>query len=132
MGCGATAVVGRTPADLTYVFSRPLDAAVRLSRSTVYRLLAQVGGPGVDTSGTLPGVLAAVDQHAAELRDVIGTGETPPGLVALAAYSEGLLDAAAELGWTPPDGHRVDWSRADWLSIRLRAVCALACATGDL
>ena len=105
---------------------------MRQSRSSLYRLLNHVGGDGVGATGRLPGLLAAVDQHAAAVRDVIGSGDDPPGLVALAGYGEGLLDAAAEIGWEPPAGDEVDWTRADWILVRLRAVCVLACATGDL
>ena len=108
------------------------QAAVRASRSTLYRLLDQVGGDGSGGTGTLPGVLAAVDQHAAAIRDVLGPGSGAPGLVALAGYAEGLLDTAAEGGWEPPAAPKVDWSYANWLLVRLRAVCALACATGYL
>ena len=115
------------------MFGRPVDAAaVRASRSTLYRFLDQVGGDGVDTTGTLPGVLAVVDQHAAAIRDVLGPRGGTPGLVSLAGYAEGLLDTAAESGWLPPSAATVDWSVAGWLLVRLRAVCALACTTGYL
>jgi len=107
-------------------------ASVRASRSTLYRLLDQVGGDGSDGTGLLPGVLAAVDQHAAAIRDVLGPGSGAPGLVALAGYAEGLLDTAAEGGWVAPVAPEVDWSVANWLLVRMRAVCALACATGYL
>lgn len=105
---------------------------MRASRSTLYRLLDQVGGDGLGATGTLPSVVADVDQHAAAVRDVLGAEYGMPGLVALAGYAEGLLDAAAEAGWQPPLAGEVDWTDAGWLMVRLRAVCALACATGYL
>jgi hypothetical protein len=120
------------PADLTCVFGRPLDAAVRQSRSSLYRLLTHVGGDGLDGTALLPGLRATVDQHAAAVRDTLGSGDDPPGLLVLAGYAEGLIDTAAGIGWQPPAGDEVDWSRADWVLLRLRAVCVLACATGEL
>ena len=114
------------------MIGRYSDATVRQSRLTLYRLLAHVGGDGADATGALPGLLAAVDQHAAAVRDTIQDGQCPPGLVALAGYAEGMLDAAAEIGWEPPASQEVDWTLADWLLLRLRAVCVLACATGEL
>jgi hypothetical protein len=123
---------GASPADLTPVFGRSLDAAVRQSRSCLYRLLTHVGGDGLDGTGLLPGVRAAVDQHAAAVRDTLGNGDDPPGLLVLAGYAEGLLDTAAGFGWQPPGGDDVDWASADWILLRLRAVCVLACATGEL
>ncbi|GAA1291364.1 DUF6401 family natural product biosynthesis protein [Saccharothrix xinjiangensis] len=75
-----------------------------------------------------PGVLAAVDQHGAAVRDVLAHGvpasALAAGAVLLAGYAKGVLDEAAEHGWRPPA--LVDWPNADWTTLRLAAVCHLA------
>ena len=43
----------------------------------------------------------------------------------LAAYAEGVRDAAFTHGWRPPTD-MIDWSENDWVLRRLLAVCALA------
>jgi hypothetical protein len=69
-----------------------------------------------------PAIQAAIDQHAAAIRDILGltTGSTGP--VELAAYARGVRDAAVEHGW--PTGHLS--SGADWVTIRLLAAVSLA------
>lgn len=75
-----------------------------------------------------PGVSAALDQHAAAVRDILEFGiedaHLVPAGVLLAGYADGLMtharEAAAELG--PP----ADWRAADWIQLRLAAVCFLA------
>jgi len=43
----------------------------------------------------------------------------------LAAYAEGVRDAAFKHGWRAPAGP-IDWSENDWVLTRLLAVCSLA------
>ncbi len=72
----------------------------------------------------LPWLTAALDQHAAVVRDAIGAGAGAIGPAALAGYAKGVLDGARSLAWhTPAD---VDWSAATWLELRLAAIGLLA------
>ncbi|QFZ17697.1 DUF6401 family natural product biosynthesis protein [Saccharothrix syringae] len=75
-----------------------------------------------------PGVLAAVDQHGAAVRDILAHGVSASavaaGAVLLAGYARGVLDEAVEQGWRLPA--IVDWANADWTTLRLAAVCHLA------
>jgi hypothetical protein len=63
-----------------------------------------------------PGLAAAVDQHAAAIRDAVG-GHS--GLRhALGDYVLGFTDALREMGWTHHEGY-------DFAGLRLTAVCWL-------
>ena len=93
-------------------------------------LMDQVGTAGLAAAATLPALLAAVDQHAAGVRDILLLGvegsAAAAAAVLLAGYAKGLLDQAGT------DGHRlraavgVCWHRADWLTVRVLAICALS------
>ncbi len=85
-----------------------------------------LGASGSAAMQELPGLLAAVDQHAAEVRDAIAdrTGRLHP--VTLAAYADGVADGARARGWTPAERDTADWARGSWASVRLLAVCVLA------
>ena len=93
-------------------------------------LMDQVGSAGLAAAATLPALLAAVDQHAAGVRDILLLGvegsAAAAAAVLLAGYAKGLLDQAGT------DGHRLRaavgecWHRADWLTIRVLAICALS------
>lgn len=96
------------------------------ARAALAELCAVVGGPGLAAAGACPGLLTEVDQHAAALRDALGTGQGGPDVVALAEYAEGLRDAAAEYGWWLQEPGQVEWARASWPLVRLLAVCTLA------
>ncbi|NJC82680.1 DUF6401 family natural product biosynthesis protein [Planosporangium mesophilum] len=87
-------------------------------------LMTVLGTGGLAIAALLPGLLAAVDQHAAEVRDALGDGRAAPSTVALAGYAEGFIHAAEETGWDLPEP--IDWVHADWRALRLLAVCALA------
>ncbi|QLQ35131.1 DUF6401 family natural product biosynthesis protein [Micromonospora robiginosa] len=100
-------------------------SAALAARSTLTTLTAAVGTAGLAAAATNPGLLAAVDQHAAGVRDSLHGDRRPLTVAALAGYAEGLRDAASEHGWAPPVG-AVDWSAPDWLLTRLLAVCLLA------
>jgi hypothetical protein len=69
-----------------------------------------------------PALQAAVDQHAAAIRDILGLSVGSAGPVELAAYARGVRDAASDQGWrTEPTA-----SVADWVTIRLLAAVSLA------
>ncbi|HJQ48301.1 MAG TPA: DUF6401 family natural product biosynthesis protein [Amycolatopsis sp.] len=97
------------------------------ARRTLDNLHQQVGA-GLLAAAAVPGLTAAIDQHAAAVRDIVTMGvegsAAVAGAVLLAGYARGLVDAAREAGWrfTSP----ADWTQADWFTARLLAVCALA------
>lgn len=66
-----------------------------------------------------PGLVAAIDQHAAAVRDaVLAAGTAEPFHIRLGDYVLGFIDALRELGWTESAGF-------DFASLRLTAVCWL-------
>lgn len=105
----------------------------RLERSAqrlLDRLRDQVGA-GLLAAANTPGLAAVVDQHAASVRDILSIGvEAGAGVarsVLLAGYAQGVLDHVRERGEqlrVPSDA--AGWVRADWLCVRLLAVCSLA------
>jgi hypothetical protein len=102
-----------------------LHPADRSARAELAALAAAIGTPGRLAAAAVPGLLAAVDQHAAAVCDSTRADVRPLTHAILAGYAQGLREAADERGWVPPDGP-VDWFRADWMAVRLLAVCALA------
>jgi hypothetical protein len=93
-------------------------------------LMEQVGAAGLAAAAAVPALLAAVDQHAAGVRDILllgveGAAATATAVL-LAGYAKGLLDEAGT------DASRLRaavgecWHRADWLTVRVLAVCALS------
>jgi hypothetical protein len=104
-------------------------AATRSARSVISGMMSAFGVSGLEAAARHPGLLAAIDQHAAAIRDSLLGDLRPLTPVHLAGYAEGVRDAAAEHGWRLPDGP-VDWSAgADWVLTRLLAVCHLAHAS---
>lgn len=67
-----------------------------------------------------PGLAAAVDQHAAAVRDVVHDHADGSGhgslREALSDYVLGFTDALREIGWFPHEGY-------DFATLRLVAVC---------
>jgi hypothetical protein len=100
-------------------------AALRSAHACLDELTATVGSTGFAASADDPALLAAIDQHAAGIRDSLSGDARPLTAVILAAYAEGVRDAALKHGWTPP-ADEIDWSRPDWVLHRLLAVCALS------
>lgn len=100
-------------------------AALRSAHACLDELTATVGTTGFAASAADPALLAAIDQHCAGIRDSLAGDTRPLTAVILAAYAEGVRDAAYKHGWTPPAG-AIDWARPDWVLHRLLAVCALA------
>ena len=100
-------------------------AALRSAHASLDARTASVGVSGVAAAAGSPALLAAVDQHAAGVRDSLSADVRPLTPVSLAAYAEGVRDAAFKHGWTPPPGE-IDWTVNDWVLRRLLAVCQLA------
>jgi hypothetical protein len=82
-------------------------------------MLAKVGEAGVARMRDDPRLAAAVDQHAAAVRDIIAASGEEPTREVLADYLHGFADAALERGWWPEDD-------LDWETIRVIAVCFLS------
>jgi hypothetical protein len=100
-------------------------AALRSAHACLAELHETVGLSGLAAADTNPGLMAIVDQHAAGVRDSLTVDVRPLTAVTLAAYAEGVRDAAFTHGWHPPAG-AIDWSENDWVLQRLVAVCLLA------
>jgi hypothetical protein len=88
-----------------------------------------LGTAGRAAMRTVPGLLATVDQHAAEIRAALADcfGRLSP--VTLAAYADGLADVASAKGWSADEIRTGGWGAASWPSLRLLAVCVLCDAT---
>src|SRR3712207_4330293 len=99
-------------------------AAARTARVALLTLMDSVGAPGLAAAAAEPGLLAAIDQHAAAIRDSLFGDIRPLSEITLAGYAHGIQEAATEHGWRPPAAP-VDWPAADWVLTRLLAVCAL-------
>jgi len=100
-------------------------AALRSANANLSELHDAVGAYGLIAADANPGLMAAVDQHAAGIRESLSADERPLTPVLLAAYAEGVRDAAFTHGWQSPAG-AFDWSEDDWVMRRLLAVCSLA------
>jgi Family of unknown function (DUF6401) len=100
-------------------------AATRTAHASLDDLTATVGISGLEAGSRLPGLLAAVDQHSAGIRDSLSADARSLTAVILAAYAEGVRDAAFKHGWQPPTGP-IEWEQHDWVLYRLLAVCSLA------
>jgi uncharacterized protein DUF6401 len=100
-------------------------AALRSAFACLAELDASVGFTGIAAADESPGLMAVVDQHAAGIRDSLAVDARPLTPVILAAYAEGVRDAAFTHGWRPPVGP-IDWTADDWVLRRLLGVCALA------
>ncbi|WP_412736239.1 DUF6401 family natural product biosynthesis protein [Krasilnikovia sp. MM14-A1259] len=100
-------------------------AATRSAHACLDALAATVGVSGHAAAAESPGLLAAVDQHSAGIRQSLSADSRPLTPVILAAYAEGVREAAYKHGWqAPADG--IDWTVQDWVLVRLLAVCTLA------
>jgi hypothetical protein len=108
-----------------------VDSAVRWSSTGKLRALWEhLGASAAAAAADLPRLTAALDQHAAAVRDTLSAGAGVIGVAALAGYAKGILDGATLLAW--PAHRDVDWSSASWLELRLAAVGALARQYGHL
>jgi hypothetical protein len=87
-----------------------------VSSEIVRQLIVEIGEAGIAEMGRDSGLAAAVDQHAAAVRDVIAASgdELVPSV--LLDYLHGFTDAAIERGWWPTGDF-------DWETVRVVAVC---------
>jgi hypothetical protein len=87
--------------------------------SDILRALVQdIGQVGVAKTADDPGLAAAVDQHAAAVRDVITGSGGELDEAALLDYLHGFADTALDQGWWPSEEY-------DWRLVRVIAVCSL-------
>lgn len=99
------------------------------ARRWLTALTDRLGREGLAVAASVPGLAASVDQHAAAVRDALGNDVDGAGLtdrVLLAAYGRGLLDRfdlSVDQVARSAGGR---WCDADWLALRLLAVCALS------
>jgi len=94
------------------------------------RLAGDVGAAGLRLATSSPGLLAKVDQHAAEVEGALasepggarawGHAERGPAVRLLLAYAGGFVEAAIGRGWSPRGGAATDWE-----TLRLAAICQL-------
>ncbi|GIE33154.1 hypothetical protein Ait01nite_061990 [Actinoplanes italicus] len=100
-------------------------AAQRSAHASLADLTAAVGVSGLAAAQENPGLMSVIDQHAAGVRDSLNADSRPLTAILLAAYAEGVRDAAFQHGWTAPEDG-IDWSDNDWVLRRLLAICMLA------
>jgi hypothetical protein len=115
-----------------HIFSQPTQCPARLHLDD---LMAWLGVDGLTAALRVPGLLAAVDQHAAAVRDAVAAAGRELAAPALAGYARSVTAAAHRMGSTVPDREpdgTVDWYRPGWHTLRLIAVCALADEAGLL
>ncbi|MGW4531105.1 DUF6401 family natural product biosynthesis protein [Nocardia sp. NPDC004340] len=103
------------------------------ARKTLNRLQRTHGAPALEAAAVFPGVSAVIDQHAAAVRDILDLGVENSGLVPvsvlLAGYARGILEDLREAEHAALPRSPLDWQDADWLHLRLAAVCSLARAS---
>jgi hypothetical protein len=103
-------------------------AAATAPEAVLEGIMARVGADALAAAMRTPGLMAAVDQHSAAVRESLAASDLPLTAVPLAGYGSSVAAAAVRMGWQLPDPAKMDWSRADWFQLRLTAVCALAIA----
>ena len=133
MRAGYTGQAAAVPAEVGGMF-REIAEATRHSaaRSTLNGLMTWLGESGLAATDASAGLLAAVDQHAASVRDALGDPERGASAESLASYATGVRDALIEAQWQLPSASERDWAKVDWPTLRLIAICALARAAGHV
>ncbi|MEU4342274.1 DUF6401 family natural product biosynthesis protein [Nocardia sp. NPDC023852] len=108
----------------------------------LHRLHETHGVPALAAAAAIPALSAALDQHAAAVRDILRHGvpgaSKVPAAVLLAGYARGLLDQVRETSATEREsddpsrvptmrghapGDLIGWAEADWAQLRLAGVC---------
>jgi hypothetical protein len=103
------------------------DAGLWGAQLALAQLRQRIATSGVNAMRADPALLADVDQHAAAVRDALTEVSGRVSAVGLAAYADGVMDAAAGNEWrlpTNPDG--LEWRAPSWPLVRLLAVCVVA------
>lgn len=90
----------------------PSDQICHDLRDWVVRLAGEAGQASLAASGDSPALRAAVDQHAAEIRDALARPRRPLARQALLSYARGFTEASIGRGWWPPH-RRTHHSRDD-------------------
>ena len=90
----------------------------------------RLGTDGLLVAAAVPGLGAALDQHAAAVRDIVAQAARTDGTLTertlLAGYARSLLDRF-DVSVRQVRRHATGrWTRADWLALRLLAVCAIS------
>jgi hypothetical protein len=114
------------------VFSQPTHCP---ARQHLDDLMAWLGVDGLTAALRCPGLLAAVDQHAAAVRDAVAASGRELAAPALAGYARSVVAAAHRMGRPLPDrtpDGSADWYRPGWHTLRLIAVCSVADDAGLL
>lgn len=99
------------------------------ARRWLVTLSNRFGTDGLLVAAAVPGLGAALDQHTAAVRDILAqAGAAGPFTerALLAGYGRSLLgrfDVSVREVRRHATGR---WTRADWLAMRLLAVCALS------
>lgn len=111
--------------------------AVDPARALLDEMMARVGVDGLAAAFADAGLLAQVDQHAAAVRDALGTAGRAVDGDGLAAYARSIVFAAERMGRPiPMPGHAyvsgTAWLAAEWHHVRLVAVCMIAEGAGLL
>ncbi|APE36810.1 hypothetical protein BOX37_25980 [Nocardia mangyaensis] len=100
------------------------------ARRQLQQLNTEFGEPAATAAAILPALSAQLDQHAAAVRDILEFGVEDsariPLSILLAGYVRGLLDHFAEGADGFLAGAPQIWHEADWLQLRLAAVCQYA------
>jgi hypothetical protein len=118
-------------ADVSGMYSELANVARRsAAKSTLNGLMVWLGDTGLQAATDIPALAATLDQHAAAVRDALGDPEAGPNATSLAGYATGLRDALIESSWQLSPLDEVDWRRADWPTLRLVAICAIARSHG--
>jgi hypothetical protein len=108
------------------------SARVITAHAVLDQLMASVGVDGLVAALRTPGLMAAVDQHAAAIRETLRAAGRPVDIFSLASYARSILAVLNRTGQNLPDPATVNWSRAAGHLVRLVAVCHLAETTNLL
>jgi hypothetical protein len=88
--------------------------------------MASVGVDGLVAALRNPGLMAAVDQHAAAIRTTLRAAGRDIDVIALAGYARSVLALLNRSGHGLPEPDTIEWDRAGTHVLRLVATCALA------
>jgi hypothetical protein len=84
------------------------------ARMALAQLSERLGAAGFEAMRSIPGLTAQVDQHLAQIRHTVGDPEGRVHPVSLAAYADGVADAATGKGWSAAETAE-GWGRASCL-----------------